>query len=106
MKKIVLTVLSGLIAVLSVFVCTIWWFDYVPPAVSILLCIVTVAIGILCIWIIWNKIEKGKNKGLICAPIIAVLVFLLLIIFKDQIQSFLFNLFCQIGPGGGLPPTV
>ena len=105
MKKTVLMALSGLIAVLSVFVCTIWWYDYVPSAASILLCAVTVVIDILCIWIIWDKIEKGKSKGLICAPIIVVFVFLLLIIFKDQIQNFLFNLFCPIGPGG-LPPTV
>lgn len=85
MKRIGLLVLSGLIAVLSVFTCTIWWYDYVPPAASILLCIVTIAIGVLCIWIVWNKIEKGKNKGLICVSIVAVPVFLLLILFKNQI---------------------
>ena len=105
MKSIVLMVLSGLIAVLSVFVCTIWWYDYVPPITSILLCVVTVAIGILSIWIIWNKIEKGKSKGLICVLTMVVFAFLLLIIFKDQIQNFLFNLFCPIGPGGLLPDS-
>lgn len=57
--------LFSLIAALSVSVCTIWWYDCVPSVASILLCIVTIAIGILCIWIIWDKIEKRKIKGFI-----------------------------------------
>lgn len=106
MKKIVLAILTFLIAVLTLFVCLIWWYDHVPTETSIFLCIVTAAIGILSIWMIWFKIGKGKSKASFCVLTVVVLGFLLLIIFRNQIREFLFNIFVPIGPGGMIRPDV
>lgn len=77
----------------------------ISNAFAIVLCFATLVIAMVTSLLVVRKATITKKKRYLLFALVPVAVFLNIIIFRDIIITFLFDILMPIGPGGMITPS-
>lgn len=95
-----------LLCVTVIGACTVWLQVLeINNNLALLLCLFTVIIAVIITLIVCEKTVATKKKRTLLFILIPIVLCLSIIVFRNHIIDFLYNITTPIGPGG-LPPEM